>query len=388
MASRAKWTALALAISLLSTLLAFWTLPPAALAQDNPDDIDCPLSDEQTQNSIQAFDKIAKVFTGEPRCVNCHGAVNPFGADANAKHGGGKLQPVMKTEPSADTGQPETTQDDQATFQQCSQCHSAFPGHWQIPPATLSFVGKDAFTLCRFEKDFFNNDAEAFLEHIEHDVDPNNPFIQEAFTGRKGLNDRGQSLANKYPDPPKGVTRQDLIQMAHDWVNALGGKFPGDYECGCKRLGTLWSGTMKISVASYKGPRRCTDSWTADMKIRVSDKGVATGSGTARRASAVICAHPTPCPTPQVFTFSIAGESDQQSIRLKYSTTGASPSGSCDYTAFGTVLPGFPKQRINTIPKVAASHAEAHYQVTEFFGTSSGSIDAALDCVNCVSQIK
>ena len=124
------------------------------------------------------------------------------------------------------------------------------------------------------------------------------------------------------------------------------------------------------------------------MNILVSNKGVASGSGTARRASAVVCVHATPCPTPQVFTFSIAGESDRESFRLKYSTTGASPPGACDYTAFGTVLSGFPKQRISTIPNIAAGHAEAHYQVTEFFGTSSGSIDAALDCVSCGSHIK
>jgi hypothetical protein len=124
------------------------------------------------------------------------------------------------------------------------------------------------------------------------------------------------------------------------------------------------------------------------MKVLVSDKGVASGSGTAHRASTVVCRHATPCPTPQVFTFGIAGESDRQSFRLTYSTTGVTPPGACDYTAFGTVLPGFPKQRINTIPNVSAGHAEAHYQVTEFFGTSSGSIDAALDCVSCDSHSK
>jgi hypothetical protein len=83
--NRAARIALALAISLPLALLARSTLPPAALAQVYPDDIVCPLSDEQAQKSIQAFDKIAQVFTGEPRCVNCHGAVNPFGADANKR---------------------------------------------------------------------------------------------------------------------------------------------------------------------------------------------------------------------------------------------------------------------------------------------------------------
>src|SRR5690349_3180300 len=38
----------------------------------------CPLSDEQTRRSIEAFSKVAAFMTHEPRCVNCHGAVNPF----------------------------------------------------------------------------------------------------------------------------------------------------------------------------------------------------------------------------------------------------------------------------------------------------------------------
>jgi hypothetical protein len=153
-------------------------------------------------------------------------------------------------------------------------------------------------------------------------------------------------------------------------------------------LPQCWKGTMKISTDSYKLAQRCTDSWTADMKVVVSDKGVASGSGTAHRASAVVCVHATPCATPQVFTFRIGGESDRQSFRLKYTTTGATPAGSCDYTAFGTVLPGFPKQRVNTIPIVGASRAEAHYQVIEFFNTAKGSFDTALDCTSCDTHIK
>jgi hypothetical protein len=78
------------------------------------------------------------------------------------------------------TGDPE--QDDEATFRDCQGCHSAFSGKWRIPPATLSFVGKDAFSLCKLERDFFFN-ASDFIGHIEHDA-----LIREAFTGRMGLN--------------------------------------------------------------------------------------------------------------------------------------------------------------------------------------------------------
>jgi len=37
----------------------------------------CPLTDAQTSKSIDAFAKIANSLTREPRCVNCHGGVNP-----------------------------------------------------------------------------------------------------------------------------------------------------------------------------------------------------------------------------------------------------------------------------------------------------------------------
>jgi hypothetical protein len=284
MTSRAKWIAPALAISLLSALLAYSTLPPAAALAQNSGGLVCPLSDEQTQNSIQAFDKIAKVFAGEPRCVNCHGAVNPFGADADKKHGGGKVKPVMKTEVNGDTGQPESIQDDEATFQQCGQCHSAFPGHWQIPPAGLSFVGKEAFTLCKLEHDFFIYNAEKFLEHIERDVDPSNPFIQEAFTGRKGLNDHGQSLATKYPDPPKGVTRQDLIQMAHDWVDAQGGKFQGETDCGCNThhyaIGLKETGVNDRVLATGLMSSHADMSGQGDIPLTFKGDGSFTGEAT------------------------------------------------------------------------------------------------------------
>jgi hypothetical protein len=177
-------------------------------------------------------------------------------------------------------------------------------------------------------------------------------------------------------DSGTGAIDQDLADRLADILSSDG------------LLPQCWKGTIKISVASYKGPRRCTDSWTADMKILVSDKGVASGTGTANRASAVVCGHATPCPSPQVFTFNIAGQSDQQTFRLKYSTTGASPAGACDYSAFGTVLPGFPTPRINTITSVATNRAEAHYQVTELFGASTGSFDTALDCESCDTHIK
>ena len=280
MMNRGKRIAPALAISLLSALLAYSALMPAALAQ-NPDDIVCPLSDEQAQKSIQAFDKIAKVFTGEPRCVNCHGAVNPFGADADKTHGGFRYFPVMKTQENPDTGKPETIEDTGATFQQCTQCHGAFLGRWVIPPPGLLFAGKDAFTLCKLEKDQFS-EAKDFVDHLEHDIDPSNPFVEEAFTGRMGLTGGGLYLAAKYPAPP-GVTHQELNQMAHDWVDAQGGKFVGGLECGCKKrhyaIGVKETGVFDHDLAD--GGRLHGDiSGQGDVPLTFKDDGSFEGKAT------------------------------------------------------------------------------------------------------------
>ncbi len=245
-----------------------------------------------------------------------------------------------------------------------------------------------------YQRDFNGVWNTPYPDIIAHEVGHVLGLGDDYYISCKNINDRSTCYASGYKPTGEGIQGLDMDPGGTFTTSGTGIPDPTtvfrviEQIRAAGLLPQCWKGTMKISVASYKEPNRCTDSWTADMKVLVSDKGVASGSGTAHRASAVVCGHATPCPTPQVFNFSIAGESDQQSFRLKYPTTGASPPGACDYTAFGTVLPGFPKQRINTIPKVTAGHAEAHYQVTEFFGTSSGSIDTALECVNCDSHTK
>src|SRR5436309_14049621 len=38
----------------------------------------CPLTESQSQKAVAAFGKIADFVLNEPRCVNCHGGVNPY----------------------------------------------------------------------------------------------------------------------------------------------------------------------------------------------------------------------------------------------------------------------------------------------------------------------
>jgi hypothetical protein len=46
----------------------------------------CPLTVGQETKAAKAFKKLAPLFQ-EPRCLNCHGAVNPF--SKTGEHGGG-----------------------------------------------------------------------------------------------------------------------------------------------------------------------------------------------------------------------------------------------------------------------------------------------------------
>jgi hypothetical protein len=214
------------------------------------------------------------------------------------------LVPILKKKPNATGGETESTQDEVATIVQCAQCHGAFPGIWRIPPSKLFFVGKDAFTLCKDERDFFGNSG-AFINHIEHDVNSDNPLIQEAFTGRMGLNALGRSLIDKfarevidrakgdsqdalwrsltkYPAPP-ALSHQDLIQMAHDWVDAQGGKFVGGSECGCKKhhyaIGVKETGVFDRDLAD--GGRAHGDfSGQGDVPLTFKDDGSFEGKAT------------------------------------------------------------------------------------------------------------
>jgi hypothetical protein len=154
-------------------------------------------------------------------------------------------------------------------------------------------------------------------------------------------------------------------------------------------LPQCWKGTMKISAAMLGGAGR-SDTWTADIKVVVSDKGVASGTGIANRASEVkfdfVPTGPV-CPSVQAFTVKVSGDADKQSLRLKFGLTDPTPppsSGTCDQTGFQLIFTGSPTARINTIPLVTGSRAEAHLEVRDM-PYRFGSIDAALDCTTCIT---
>lgn len=205
---------------LLGTLLSYST---AVSAQFNPaskpstsKNTVCPLSDSQSQKSIEAFAKMVPTLTQEPRCVNCHGGLDPF-ADPTS-HAGGTMD--AKSD--------------------CGDCHSELPARrdgspskWRLANPEHFFLGKDAKTLCRQMRDVFAESAD-FIGHLIDD-NGNSKFTEVAFEGTRGLNDAGRALVDRYlPEPPKRITQGGLINQAMDWINAMGGEFKGDVDCGCE----------------------------------------------------------------------------------------------------------------------------------------------------------
>jgi hypothetical protein len=99
------------------TLLAVIFLLACCMAAQQP--LVCPLSESQTQKSIEAFEPVAAAFTQEDRCANCHGGVNPFTPDG---HHAGEARD-RSTDPDG-----------------CQECHSGLKG-WTIPVSGMFFRG-------------------------------------------------------------------------------------------------------------------------------------------------------------------------------------------------------------------------------------------------------
>jgi hypothetical protein len=214
----------------------------------------CPLDFKQQTDSIRAFDPIASFLTREPRCANCHGGVNPFidgtGPDpedgdipaSTTAHGGGRIQRQRDRAPDGTV----------LIESECADCHNNLAPRrdgsrsvWMTAPGFLSFVGKDAPTLCKQIKRSTQT-AEHFLGHLEDDNGGNN-FGGTAFRGDRGLDPEVYDT----PPAPPSVSHAALMELGHDWINAMGGAFRGDETCGCEL--TLQGNFAQIGNTSVTG---------------------------------------------------------------------------------------------------------------------------------------
>ena len=254
----------------------------------------CPLSDEQAMNSIKAFTKFVPTLQGEPRCTNCHGGLDPFAA--NTTHGGGTVDPGVP-EVEAENGsvaapaQPGTD---------CSVCHSDLAPRtngqesiWQLAPAFMSFVGKDAPTLCEQIKDNTRScaldkkygkvlcgpwpNAEKFVGHVTDDEGKDN-FTATAFRGMRGLpTDFDPDIV---PEPPRGITHAGLIGLAHEWINTTGGKWQGHKDCGCRPSEYALRITAVTEIAD-EGIAFKSEMTPLEIPLTFADDGTFTGEAAA-----------------------------------------------------------------------------------------------------------
>jgi hypothetical protein len=195
-------------VKLFAAISTFVSLPAVSLpfqlavAQER-----CPLSETQEKQAIEAFHTMAPIFS-EPRCVNCHGAVDPFSETGN--HGGGVIERVMSTSIDETTGEEQSGEDQEATRKRCMDCHDRV-GLWVIPTPGLFFTNRSEADLCGHLKNFFSFSAEAFVDHMVRDGG-RFEFITESFKGTRALNELGiatyENLTGKdyKPEPPTSMT--------------------------------------------------------------------------------------------------------------------------------------------------------------------------------------
>jgi hypothetical protein len=200
--------------------------------------LSCPLPLDQQLDSIKAFEPIAKFVTREPRCFNCHGGVNPHiegvGSDpedpqtpvSTVEHGGGRI--------------PHDSRGTGTVAGGCLECHSNMAhkrdgskSNWMTAPPVLTFVGKDAPTLCKQFKRATGS-AEHFLGHLKDDNGGNN-FSGTAFKGGCGLDPVmfRKDLEEEGICKPPSIPHGEFERLGAAWIEAMGGEFEGDESCGC-----------------------------------------------------------------------------------------------------------------------------------------------------------
>jgi len=295
----------------------------------------CPLSESQTQKSIEAFAKIVPTLTEEPRCVNCHGGVNPFmdgfgeepspdlsdgaaeapgsaPAPSLREHGGGKMDRRVQPSASNPRGSPPTD---------CKQCHnklarkipSGGESEWALAPTFLQFLGKDSTTLCKQIKDFARGcekgecgpwpDAKKVLDHFVRDEGRDN-FVGTAFMGNRGLTPEDEGEDFKL-EPPRHITPASLIALVKGWVASTGGEFKGDKSCGCEpaHYAIRYSNQTKISLNQIEYGMGMDP---VDIPLTFKDDGTFTGDGAGTNQSSGVA----------------AGCSGQGGLSMKFHVTG------------------------------------------------------------------
>jgi hypothetical protein len=142
-------------------------------------------------------------------------------------------------------------------------------------PDFLSFIGKDARTLCEQIRDILPR-AKEFVGHITDDNGFNN-FAGAAFNGDRGL-DREMYPESDVPTEKPKISHEALLQLGKDWVATTDGEFQGDKTCGCEpahyavRVSVL--NEINIGIAHHTSALA-----PVDIPITFADDGTFSGDG-------------------------------------------------------------------------------------------------------------
>jgi hypothetical protein len=143
-------------------------------------------------------------------------------------------------------------------------------------PAFLSFVGKDAPTLCRQIRRSSRNASE-FIGHLTDDNGGNN-FGQTAFNGDRGL-DRTMYPESEVPTEKPRISHEALLELGRAWLDAMGGEFKGDQECGCVPLHYDVRLTAEIHASVTGSSVKAT--LNLNVPLAFADDGSFSGGATA-----------------------------------------------------------------------------------------------------------
>ena len=255
----------------------------------------CPLSDKQQEDSIQKFAEMMPIFT-HPRCINCHGAINPFAP--NTTHVGGrigtKFKEIIRHDDVLGKDLTIVVIDEDEFFTRCKDCHSAFTGSkgWSMPRPQLWFIGKTSTQLCKQMKLNFSP-LSSFVNHLDKD---DLLFIQEAFRGTRGLDENGKAAylnetGKEFKPEPPPISHEAFVAQGRAWVEALGPgaaeNSKGGYTCGCEPHHYALNGNFDMVFPGFnqipyvKGQADLhipiqfndNDSFSGETKVDVNSKG-------------------------------------------------------------------------------------------------------------------
>ena len=231
-------------LALLSLALSWPSLTPGA-------DDSCRLTTSQKLRAVKAFKALSPIFH-DPRCVNCHGAVNPFTVDGGhpeyinmvevaktfLNQADSRSKQIDKEGPAARESQgirevaesPVEISDNDVLRNKAlkpmenkclEECHIAdwFP----MPMSVNRFAGRSWKQICMHLKESAEtNTPMRFLHHMQSDKQ-----VLLGFKGQRGLQ-KPQGAA------PPAMSFETMARHANAWIEAMGGNMYPPAECGCQ----------------------------------------------------------------------------------------------------------------------------------------------------------